>query len=127
MKDLSLEWALPPLAENLFMVKPLIDEKLKGAKIGPIVIAAELRIDMRDVFASFNVSDIKIDRGNQRRDFMHHRKDGEIRSGVARNAKPAAIASITRLSRRNPRGEGRKIEAAIAAGMFEKVGKFFGG
>ena len=58
---------------------------------------------------------------------MHHSKDGEIRTGVARNAKPAAVASVTRLCRRDPRGEGRKIEAAIAACMFEKLGKFVGG
>ena len=115
-------------AENLsLMVKPLFDEKFESTAIGPIVVAAELRIDMRDVFATFHVGDIKIDRGNQRRYFMHHREDREIRAGVARNSEPAAIASVTRFGRRNPRGEGRKIEVAIAARVLEKLGEFIGG
>ena len=74
-----------------------------------------------------DIGDIKVDRGDQRRNLMHDRKDREFGTGIARDAEPASIAIVTRFGRGNSRGEGRKIDAAIAAGVLEELGEFVRG
>jgi len=80
-----------------------------------------------NVGASGDIGDINVDGGDQRRNLMHNRKDREIGTGVARNTEPAPVAIVTRFRRRDSCSEGGKIDAAIAAGVLQKLGEFIRG
>ena len=105
-----------------FAVKALVDEKLESPDIGPVVVAAELGIGVRNVFAGREISDIKIDRRDQGRNLMHNREDRQLGTSVARNIAPTFVAIVTRFGRRNSRGEAGKIDAAVAASVLHKLG-----
>lgn len=58
---------------------------------------------------------------------MHNREDRQLGTGVARNVAPTFVAIVTRLGRRNSRGEAGKIDAAVAASVLHKLGKLIRG
>ena len=110
-----------PGGKRSFAVQALVDEKLESPDIGPVVVAAELSIDMSNIFAGREIGDIKIDGGDQGRDLMHNREDRQLGTGVARNVAPTFVAIVTWLGRRNSCAEAARREVCGAGSAISNL------